>query len=317
MLASGTDLSLEATELSGYLHPAYAGSLAEFGVPRELPRSKGWILERPIPGSDSFDAMGCYPLFTCRDWSSLEKDLDELRGGAVSLSVVTDPFGVYTPDLLRRCFRDVVAPFKEHYVVDFRSGAVDSFVCDHHRRNARRALQEVEVERCPESGALAGEWSSLYINLIERHQIKGISAFSEESFKRQLRVPGMAIFRAMSRGETVGMTLWYVQGDVGYYHLGAYSQFGYELRASFALFWRALEYFAQQGVCLLNLGAGAGISSDGQDGLTRFKQGWSTGTRTAYFCGRVFDQSQYARLIKLRAATERKYFPAYRAGEFG
>ena len=35
---------------SGYLHPNYAQSLAEFGKPRELTNCGGWILEREIPG---------------------------------------------------------------------------------------------------------------------------------------------------------------------------------------------------------------------------------------------------------------------------
>ena len=47
-----------ADAVTGYLHPGYARSLAEFGTPRELERSGGWLLERAIPGSSYFDAMG-------------------------------------------------------------------------------------------------------------------------------------------------------------------------------------------------------------------------------------------------------------------
>ena len=64
----GTDRVADAT---GYAHPAYAESLAEFGVPRLLPRSGGWILERRIESFPDRDAAGCYPLFSCRDWSRL------------------------------------------------------------------------------------------------------------------------------------------------------------------------------------------------------------------------------------------------------
>ena len=67
--------------MNGYAHPAYAHSLAEFGSPRPLPRSGGWLLERPIPGSPYRDAMGCYPLFAAQDWSRLYSDLDEISGG--------------------------------------------------------------------------------------------------------------------------------------------------------------------------------------------------------------------------------------------
>ena len=79
--------------MTGYLHADYARSLAEFGTPRELPRSGGWILERKIPGFNAYDAMGCYPLFCCKDWSRLQGDIAELQSELVSLSLVPDPFG--------------------------------------------------------------------------------------------------------------------------------------------------------------------------------------------------------------------------------
>ena len=54
---------------TGYLHPEYVKSLAEFGDPQWVPRSGGWVLRRKIPGSWYHDAMGSYPLFTCSDCS--------------------------------------------------------------------------------------------------------------------------------------------------------------------------------------------------------------------------------------------------------
>ncbi len=42
---------------TGYLHPAYAHSLAEFGNPRSLPGSGGWILEGETPDAVARDAM--------------------------------------------------------------------------------------------------------------------------------------------------------------------------------------------------------------------------------------------------------------------
>src|SRR5215213_8208057 len=113
----------------------------------------------------------------------------------------------------------------------------------------------------------------------------------------------------MRDGETVGMLLWYVQGDVAYYHLGAYSERGYELRASFALFQHAIEQFARRGLRWLNLGAGAGAASGAESGLSRFKQGWATGTRTAYFCGRIFDEKKYQEILRARGVPATKYFP--------
>ena len=105
--------------VTGYLHPDYAQSLAEFGTPRLLSRCSGWILERQIPEFPYHDAMGCYPLFTCQDWSLLYADLESIGDDLISLALVTDPFGDYDSAYLRTA-SDLVIPFKEHYIVDFR-----------------------------------------------------------------------------------------------------------------------------------------------------------------------------------------------------
>jgi hypothetical protein len=130
-------------------------------------------------------------------------------------------------------------------------------------------------------------------------------------------VPGLELFRASDGDETVGMTLWCVDRGVAYYHLGAYSDVGYERESSFAIFWYALDYFARRGVQWLDLGAGAGVSTDGNDGLARFKRGWANTARTAYFCGRILDRARYDEAVQLRNAGATDYFPAYRKGEFG
>jgi len=300
--------------MNGYSHPGYAAALAEFGKPRALPRSEGWILERPILDTPYRDAMGCYPLFACRDWSKLDLDLDELRSELVTLTIVADPFGNHTPAQLGKCFPALVTPFKEHLVTEL-SRSPESFVATQHRRKAQKALERLDIERVEDAGVFADRWIELYANLVRRHGIRGLTAFSPDSFRAQLAVPGISLFRAISENETVGMTLWYTDREVAYYHLGAYSDLGYELEASFALFWHVLEYFSRQGLQWLDLGAGAGLSAkDSSDGLTRFKRGWATGTRTAYLCGRIFDQSKYEQVMKDREAND--YFPPYRKGEF-
>jgi Acetyltransferase (GNAT) domain len=302
--------------MNGYSHPDYAASLAEFGTPRHLPRCGGGLLERPITGLPYRDAMGCYPLFACDDWSQLQVDLDQLGDDLVSVAIVADPFGRHDPEHLRKCFPDKVTPFKEHMVTDL-SLPPDSFVDTQHRRKAMKALERLNVSRCIDATMFVDEWNKLYANLIRRHDIRGLTAFSATSFKSQLAVPGLSMFRATHEDETVGITLWYTDRGVAYYHLGAYSQAGYELAASFALFSRALDYFRDQGLQWLNLGAGAGLSGKAEtDGLSRFKRGWATGTRTAYFCGRIFNQAKYAEAVQARQAGDTDYFPAYRRGEF-
>jgi len=301
--------------MSGYLHRGYADSLAEFGKSLALGKSKGFILKRRIPGTPYYDAMGCYPFFAVQDWSLLDVDLQELETQLVCLSVVTDPFGENDEDHLRRCFKDVIQPFKQHYIVDL-SLSMKSFVSAHHQRYAKKALRDVQIERIQNPILFANEWTALYSILIKKHNIKGIPAFSRNSLTKQLEVPGIVLFRASYNDRTVGMILWYINKEVGYYHLGAYSDLGYELRASFALFWCAIDYFAATDLKWLNLGAGAGIKEGATNGLSRFKHGWSNGTRTAYFCGRIFDKQKYEEIVMAKDISMTDYFPAYRQGEF-
>jgi len=303
-------------EATGYLHPLYCQSLQEFGTPRFLQKSRGWILERPIPNSEHTDAMGCYPLFACRDWSRLSADLETIGNSLVSLALVTDPFGEYDLAYLQECFPDLVIPFKDHFVVDL-SRQPDTFVHPHHRRNALKASRKVRVEHCLDPLLFREEWTALYASLVERHAIKGITAFSRESFASQLSVPGIVMLRAVEKDTTVGTLLWYEHGTRAYYHLGAYNSRGYELGASFALFEYALQYFAGRRLRWLNLGGGAGVGGAGEQGLSRFKRGWSTGVRTAYFCGRILDREAYRKICDNKGLVPlTHYFPAYRVGEF-
>ena len=113
------------------------------------------------------------------------------------------------------------------------------------------------------------------------------------------------------------MVLWMARDGIAYYHLGAYSDAGYGEGASFALFWTAWKFFTARHFRWLSLGGGAGLQEDTDSGLMRFKRGWSTGTRSSYFCGRILDRDAYARLVRENAVTAHGYFPDYRKGEFG
>lgn len=294
---------------SGYLHPGYAASFDEIATPRELTRCGGWILERRIEGSNLRDAMGCYPLFCCRDWSRLAEDLADLAGDLVSVTIVTDPFGRFGLEDLRSAF-DVVRPFKRHYVTDLTNYAGSA--TRRHQRNTAKAMRAVVLSRVTEPMTFAGQWIELYGQLSERHRLAGLQAFSPRCLTRQLAVPGLRMFAAAEDGRTVGLHLWYVQGDVAYGHLGATSSRGHELMASYALYAFAIEQLRTE-VRWLALGGSAGRFDDDEDGLTRFKEGWATGTRQVYLCGVVLERDAYARLSAGRSTSG--YFPAYRCGE--
>jgi hypothetical protein len=258
--------------------------------------------------------MGCYPLFACRDWGRLKEDFDNVEADVVSISLVTDPFGEHGEPYLRECFPDLMVPFKKHFVADL-TVPIASIPSKHHRYYAHRALSKLSVERCADPRKFLADWVELYSFLVTRHQLSGIKAFSEGAFAAQLEVPGLVMFRATFEGKTVGAHLWFVQAEIAHSHLAAVNAAGYELMASYALYQSALESFAGQ-VRWLNFGAGAGLSEDAEDGLTRFKRGWATDTRTAYLCGRIVDPVRYTRLLTEKGVTDNDYFPAYRKGEF-
>ena len=300
---------------AGYAHPDYARSFAEYGTPVELPRCGGWVLERRIPGVAATDAMGCYPLFVCQDWSRLGEDLRNLRSRLVSLVLVADPFGNHTREQLHACF-DLVRPFKQHVIVDL-SRPREKVVSAHHRKMARRALKHLAIERCEAPLSCLDRWVELYTHLVEKHEIRGIPAFSRESFCRQFQVPGASLFTATHEGRLVGAALSYQQGDVVYAHLASFNEIGYDLSASYGLKWVQLDYYSGK-ARWLDLGGVPGTEEvgNGEAGLGKFKRGWSPETRMVYLCGGIFDPQKYAALVHESGASHQGYFPAYRTGEF-
>ena len=302
--------------VTGYLSPIYAESLAEFGTPYRLSKSGGWILKRPIFNLSYLDGMGCYPFFDCQDWSKLHLDLNNLADELISLAVVSDPFGNYDREYLERCFTDVCFPYKQHFVTDL-SESPETFISSHHLKYVNKSLNKIGVEICESPTDFLNDWIELYGNLVKKHNIKGMSAFSRQSFTQQFLVPGIVVFRAYYQNQTIGMILCYVQGENVYCHLGSYNALGYKYMASYAIVWTIIQHFADRGLKYVNIGAGAGIKGNAADGLNKFKQGWSNCTRTAYFCGRIFDRDKYADILRVKEIPKTDYFPAYRQGEFG
>lgn len=308
---------------AAYADPQYARSLSEHGRVCALPRSGGWLIMRAVPGGGRrHDAMGCYPLFQCRDWRALPDDLAELADMAdapVAVSLVADPLSAGGEDrtLLDRAFPDVARPFKTHFLVDLARDP-ETFVHPHNRRNARKALRHFEVEFVERPLAHLDDWLRLYRALCRRHTIGGIAAFSREAFKHQLAVPQALLARAIDRdGQVVAMQLWYLREDRAWYHLGASDEGGYAGGgAANALMWAAFEHLRRLGVRRVSLGGASGVAPREDDGLARFKAGWSNTRTTAWFCGRILDRDAYGILAARANAVGSSYFPAYRTGEF-
>jgi hypothetical protein len=253
-------------------------------------------------------------MFFCRDWRELAGDLSTLSADLVSVVLVTDPFAAVDSATLYGCF-DRVARFKDHYVARL-DRTPQSIVCRSHRVNARRALRHVEVRVRDRPWEHLADWLGLFANLVRRHGIRGIRAFSPRAFELQLRVPGLVMFEASTAGQVVGHDLWYVQGDIAYGHLAAFSDLGYRVGASYATKWTMLEYFSGRAEWV-DLSGTVGLASGRTGGLAHFKAGWATDRRPVYLCGRILQERTYQHLARRRCAHATSYFPEYRVGEFG
>ncbi len=179
--------------LTGYGHKDYAASLAEFGSPLPLSLSGGWLLRRRIGRTESFDAMGPYPMFACRDWSRLDEDLSGFAADLVSVVLVADPFAGESAENLEKTF-DHVVRFKDHYVAELTTPP-EAFVRPSHRAHARRALRSLEVDVYDRPWEHIDDWVRLYDNLTSRHSISGLRAFlatrvreaTEDAWPRNVR----------------------------------------------------------------------------------------------------------------------------------
>ena len=296
--------------MEGYLHSLYAHSLSEFGEPIYLPQAKGWLIKRPIPGTSFYDAMGPYPLFFCENWEYLFDDINALSDSLVSVSLVVDPFAAQALRNINHPF-DVFFPFKDHYILDTSLPILTS-ISKNKQRNTQRALKVLEVFVDIAPNIDLDRWVYLYNHLIERHQISGIRAFSPASFADQIEIPNTHCFWAMYNGQTVGGNLYYIQGDVAYAHLSAFSPEGYRLGAPYAVKWIAIRHLAKL-VRYINFGGSP--NEQNQNGLSAFKLGWSNETRKSYFCGKILDDKLYQKICMQSNHQETGWFPAYRDGE--
>ena len=166
--------------MGGYRHPLYAESFSGIGTPFFLPKSKGWLIKREIPGTEFYDAMGTYPLFFCEDWEKLIDDINALSNELIALSLVIGPLEVFPLKEFQNFF-DIFYEYRPHFLLDTQL-PIEEVITTGRRRNALKALQEVKVENILSPEIDLDEWCYLYQNLIDKHQITGIRTFSRESF---------------------------------------------------------------------------------------------------------------------------------------
>lgn len=299
--------------LSGYRHPGYAAGMAEFGSLIELPRSGGWLLRRPIPGTSWHDAISPYPYLVCADWRALAADLDALEDDLVTVAAAPDPFGAYQFEDLASAFPSHLVPFKDHFVADL-SVPEEAAVSRHHRAEALKALQRVNVEVTTSPIDHLDEWAALFALVVERFALRGMRAFSFAAFRHHLSLPGATMTRAVVGGETVAAHLQLQHDGVVYAHLAAHRPEARAFSTTYAMYLAERRYFTGR-ARVIDWGGVAGVSGNAS-GLSAFKQGWSTGTQPAWFAGRILNRDRYQQLADRVAAPTPGFFPAYRSGEF-
>lgn len=299
------------TGLLGYGHPAYAEVYSAYGEPFRLPATGGSVLLRAISGSERRDAMGCYPVFCCEDWSGLAADLGLLARDCISLVLVSDPFADIDPSRLGRLF-EWLHPFKTHYVADLDQ-PIETYVGAGRLRYARKVLRRLEFDVPKDPLRHVEDWLRLQDQSRHREHLTGINRLSEDETARLFSVPGAVLLRVAHQGETVGLHLAFHQGDVVFQHISAYDPEGFRLGASTAIYLCSLELFAGRARWMDWGGVPGG--RDVESGLSLFKQEFSNVTRTAYLCGTIFDREAYAALSARRPGPPTSYFPAYRRNE--
>jgi hypothetical protein len=299
--------------MEGYLHPLYAQSFSRIGEPVFLPMSKGWLIKRQIPGTPNYDGMGPYPLFFCENWDYLIPDLESLSEQLISLIMVINPDSGFPINEFKSYF-DKFFPYKDHFLLDTHL-PLDETTSKVSRYDARRALKDVTVDLQKSPKIDLDEWVALYDNLIKRHNITGIRTFSQEAFAKQIAIPNTHYFRALHNGEIVGGNLYIIQNDVAYGHLLALTPKGYELGASHAILWTAIQHLAKY-VRLINFGGGTSINQENPSGLDKFKQGWSNTVSTSHFCGKILNKAVYNQLASQINIDNINWFPVYRTDDF-
>lgn len=288
-----------------YLSKLYAGAFGNGYEPVRLEALGGYVLKRPIAGTDYADAMGCYPLCPLAENAALEKDFEMLAAqGIVSLVLVTDPFFAMSVPRLEQLFDKVRVAYKEHFVIDFTQP--EFAYSKHHRDRVRKAVKSVEVRKIALRDHL-DEWCALYDGLVQKRGVTGIQAFSRHYFEALCALePEM--FGGFSEGRLVCAHLCLQHAGHGYSHLTASSEEGYKLRATFAVYDFTFRHFAEHGGKMFDLGGGAGVEN-ASEGLAQFKQGFSNATRPCHLVGKIINPAIYE---KLSAVKQSNFFPAYR-----
>lgn len=288
-----------------YAREDYARSLGHVGRALAVPEWDSHVLVRATPAADREDGIGPYPLAVLAGGSDVAAGLARLKAaGLVSVVLVLEDR--LRPDMaaLEAAF-DFVRPFKSHYIFDRSLGSLA--YGKHHRYEIRRALGRVSVSEIRLADHLAA-WQELYGQLSARHGLGGVHAFPPQHHQRLAELDGVRTFAAFIEDRLAAAHVFVTHAGHAMSHLAASAAEGYANGAAYAVNDLAVSGLTDCEV--INFGGGAGAGDDPNDGLVRFKKGFSNRTAPSYLCGAVLDPDAYR---ALSAGRETGFFPAYRA----
>lgn len=291
--------------LKGYLSTQYTNIYSHLGEIVPLEHSEGSLLLRKINDQDC-DLSNIYPFLTYNKGIpayDLQNAIHEYN--PVTVTIVTDPLKPLVSSL-------PAEDYKEHAVVELDKYNFNN-LSDNVKRNIKTAKSDLEINMRI-LDPLHHPLHKMYQNLVKRHNITSeLTNYTLEQMEGILDVPGAVSFTAKEdpKGDRnwipkiVNRSVFYIQGDDAYYVLGCQSDEGYSLKSNFLLMHEAIETFKKLGLNRLLLGS----APEGNEGLKRFKKGFSTQMVTNQIIKLVCNEEKYASMVDGR---NNDNFPAYR-----
>ena len=193
-----------------------------------------------------------------------------------------------------------------------------------HKSDIGRARKSgVRVERVEPDAALYTAFNQLYTATMDRHRAARRWYFEDHYFRSCRELLGQescAFF--LARAEDGGLAAWcivIVHGPTAYYHFAASDPLHAAAKPSTLMVHEVCLWAQARGCKRLYMGGGATLAPD--DGIYRFKSGFSKHTVTLYAACRILDEGTYDALCRIKARSEQHlaqppanpdFFPFYR-----
>jgi Uncharacterized protein involved in methicillin resistance len=180
----------------------------------------------------------------------------------------------------------------------------------------------VEVAECVPDAALYDAFFDLYVKTMDRHNAAARWYFKKNYFwncQADLPEGCGTFFKATVQGHLAGWCIVLHYGHTVYYHFAASDPQYYETKASTLMLYTVLLWAHGQGCKRVYLGGGATSAED--DGILRFKSGFTKNTEELCQGYRVMSSRHYDCLSSVKINAEQSagitpsqpdYFPLYR-----